>query len=107
MVSAHVIIDKMSGRSKGFGFVEMATKEEAMKAIEMFNGQDMGGRNIVVNEASPWNHALLGVAVSVAVEAVEAVEVADAAASSLSFSSLADFPERGFAFIPCAIMRLL
>ena len=53
VVSAHVIIDKMSGRSKGFGFVEMATKEEAMKAIEMFNGQDMGGRNIVVNEARP------------------------------------------------------
>ena len=53
VVSAHVIIDKMSGRSKGFGFVEMATKEEAMKAIEMFNGQDMGGRNIVVNEAKP------------------------------------------------------
>jgi cold-inducible RNA-binding protein len=53
VVSATVIIDKMSGRSKGFGFVEMATKEEAMKAIEMFNGQDMGGRNIVVNEARP------------------------------------------------------
>ena len=53
VTSAHVIIDKMSGRSKGFGFVEMATKEEAMKAIEMFNGQDMGGRNIVVNEARP------------------------------------------------------
>ena len=53
VVSAHVIIDKMSGRSKGFGFVEMASKEEAQKAIEMFNGQDMGGRNIVVNEARP------------------------------------------------------
>ena len=53
VVSAHVIIDKMSGRSKGFGFVEMATKEEALKAIEMFNGQDMAGRNIVVNEARP------------------------------------------------------
>lgn len=53
VVSAHVIIDKMSGRSKGFGFVEMATKEEALKAIEMFNGADMGGRNIVVNEARP------------------------------------------------------
>ena len=35
------------------GFGEMATKEEAMKAIEMFNGQDMAGRNIVVNEARP------------------------------------------------------
>ena len=51
--SAQVIVDKFSGRSKGFGFVEMATDEEAQKAVEMFNGQDMGGRNIVVNEARP------------------------------------------------------
>ncbi|MEK7506606.1 MAG: RNA-binding protein [Patescibacteria group bacterium] len=51
--SATVISDKFSGRSKGFGFVEMSTDEEAQKAIEMFNGQDMGGRNIVVNEARP------------------------------------------------------
>ena len=51
--SAQVIVDKFSGRSKGFGFVEMATDEEAQKAIEMFNGQDMSGRNIVVNEARP------------------------------------------------------
>lgn len=53
VVSATVIIDKMSGRSKGFGFVEMATEEDAKKAIEMFNGQDMAGRAIVVNEARP------------------------------------------------------
>ena len=53
VASAQVIVDKFSGRSKGFGFVEMATDEEAQKAIEMFNGQDMGGRNIVVNEARP------------------------------------------------------
>jgi cold-inducible RNA-binding protein len=51
--SATVISDKFSGRSKGFGFVEMSTDEEAQKAIEMFNGADMGGRNIVVNEARP------------------------------------------------------
>jgi len=51
--SAMVIVDKFSGRSKGFGFVEMSTDEEAQKAIEMFNGSDMGGRNIVVNEARP------------------------------------------------------
>jgi RNA recognition motif-containing protein len=43
----------MSGRSKGFGFVEMSTDEEANKAIEMFNGQDVDGRAIVVNEARP------------------------------------------------------
>ncbi len=51
--SAVVIMDKMSGRSKGFGFVEMSTDEEAQKAIEMFDGQDFEGRNIKVNEAKP------------------------------------------------------
>ncbi len=53
VVSATVIIDKMSNRSKGFGFVEMSTEEEAQKAIEMFNGKDLEGRNITVNEARP------------------------------------------------------
>ncbi len=51
--TATVIIDKMSGRSKGFGFVEMATEEEAQKAIELLNGKDLEGRNITVNEARP------------------------------------------------------
>lgn len=51
--SATVIIDKMTNRSKGFGFVEMATDEEAAKAIEMFNGKDLDGRNVTVNEARP------------------------------------------------------
>lgn len=51
--SATVITDRMSGRSKGFGFVEMSTDEEAQKAIEMFNGKDLDGRQIVVNEARP------------------------------------------------------
>lgn len=53
VTSATVISDKFSGRSKGFGFVEMAADEEAAKAIEMFNGQEMEGRAIVVNEARP------------------------------------------------------
>ena len=53
IVSAVVISDKYSGRSKGFGFVEMGNEEEAKKAIEMFNGKDFQGRNIVVNEARP------------------------------------------------------
>ena len=48
-----VISDKYSGRSKGFGFVEMSSDEEAEKAIEMFNGKDFKGRNIIVNEARP------------------------------------------------------
>lgn len=51
--SAVIIIDKMNNRSKGFGFVEMSTEEEAQKAIEMFNGKDIDGRNVTVNEARP------------------------------------------------------
>lgn len=51
--SATIIIDKMSNRSKGFGFVEMSSDGEAAKAIEMFNGKELDGRNIVVNEARP------------------------------------------------------
>ncbi len=51
--SAQVIMDKMTGRSKGFGFVEFASDEEADKAIEMFNGKEMDGRALTVNEARP------------------------------------------------------
>ena len=51
--TATIIMDKMSGRSKGFGFVEMATEEEAQKAIEMFNGKEFEGRTLTVNEARP------------------------------------------------------
>ncbi len=53
VASAKVISDKYSGRSRGFGFVEMSTDEEAKKAIEMFNGKDVEGRQLVVNEARP------------------------------------------------------
>jgi RNA recognition motif-containing protein len=51
--SAAVVEDRDTGRSRGFGFVEMATKEEGEKAIEQFNGTDLGGRNLTVNEARP------------------------------------------------------
>ena len=51
--SATVIMDKRTGRSKGFGFVEMSTDEEADKAVEMFNGKELDGRKLVVNEARP------------------------------------------------------
>lgn len=51
--SAQVITDRMSGRSKGFGFVEMATEEEAQKAIDMWNEKELDGRKIIVNEARP------------------------------------------------------
>lgn len=53
VATATVIMDKMSGRSKGFGFVEMENDDDAMKAIDMFNGKDMGGRPLTVNEARP------------------------------------------------------
>jgi len=53
VASAKVITDKYSGRSRGFGFVEMSTDAESKKAIEMFNGKDMEGRALVVNEARP------------------------------------------------------
>ena len=51
--SATIIMDRMSGRSKGFGFVEMASEDEAAKAIEMLNGKDLDGRTLTVNEARP------------------------------------------------------
>src|SRR4051812_23533591 len=51
--SASVIEDRETGRSRGFGFVEMATAEDAQAAIEQFNGKDMNGRNLTVNEAKP------------------------------------------------------
>ena len=51
--TATIIVDKMSGRSKGFGFVEMSTDEEAQKAVEMFNGKELEGRTLTVNEARP------------------------------------------------------
>ena len=53
VVSAAVITDKMSGRSRGFGFVEMSTEEGAQKAIDMWNGKELDGRTLVVNEAKP------------------------------------------------------
>ena len=51
--SAIVITDRMSGRSKGFGFVEMSSEEEATKAMEMWNGKELDGRTLTVNEARP------------------------------------------------------
>lgn len=51
--SAKVIMDRESGRSKGFGFVEMSSANEATAAISGMHGQDMGGRDMVVNEAKP------------------------------------------------------
>ena len=51
--SASVVEDRETGRSRGFGFVEMATSEDGQKAIEQFNGKEFNGRNLNVNEARP------------------------------------------------------
>ncbi|HWO42921.1 MAG TPA: RNA-binding protein [Candidatus Eisenbacteria bacterium] len=53
VVSARIITDKFSGRSKGFGFVEMSSDDEAQRAAAALNGTDFEGRNIVVSEARP------------------------------------------------------
>jgi cold-inducible RNA-binding protein len=51
--SAAIIMDKMTGRSRGFGFVEMSSSQEAQTAIERFNGHELQGRALTVNEAKP------------------------------------------------------
>jgi hypothetical protein len=53
VVSARVMMERDTGRSKGFGFVEMGSDDEAQSAINGMNGQPLGGRNVVVNEARP------------------------------------------------------
>jgi RNA recognition motif-containing protein len=53
VTSAKVIVDRMSGRSRGFGFVEMASGDEAASAIETLNGFEVEGRELKVNEAKP------------------------------------------------------
>lgn len=53
VVSAVIIKDRLSGRSKGFGFVEMSTEEEAQEAIKLLNGKEVDGRTVNVSEARP------------------------------------------------------
>ena len=53
VTSARVMVDKMTGRSRGFGFIEFETEEMAKAAIEMWNGKDLDGRKLVVNIAKP------------------------------------------------------
>ena len=53
VVSAQVIMDRDTGRSKGFGFVEMSSDQEAQAAVEAMNGKDINGRPLTVNEARP------------------------------------------------------
>ncbi|NKB82280.1 MAG: RNA-binding protein [Nitrospirales bacterium] len=58
--SANVVTDRYTGRSRGFGFVEMSTAEEAQQAITALNGQDFQGRNLVINEARPQEKRSFG-----------------------------------------------
>ncbi len=51
--SASIVEDRDTGRSRGFGFIEMSSNEEGQKAIEQFNGKELNGRNLTVNEARP------------------------------------------------------
>jgi RNA recognition motif-containing protein len=53
VASSAIVMDRMTGRSRGFGFVEMSSNEEAQKAIEMFDGKDFGGRKLTVSLARP------------------------------------------------------
>lgn len=53
VISCKIIMDRETGRSKGFGFVEFSSKEDALKAITKLNGKEAGGRPLVVNEARP------------------------------------------------------
>ncbi len=58
--SASVVEDRDTGRSRGFAFVEMSTKEEATSAIDQFNGKELGGRALKVNEAKPRENRSFG-----------------------------------------------
>ena len=58
--SAEIIADRETGRSKGFGFVEMSTDAEAQAAIAALNGKEMNGRSLTVNEARPKNEGARG-----------------------------------------------
>ena len=91
VVEANLMMDRMSGRPRGFGFVTMSTAEEAEKAIEALNGKDLGGRALTVNVARPREERTGGgggggggratVAVAVAAAAVVVITAAAAAAA--------------------------
>ena len=60
VLSVNIVRDKFSNQSRGFGFVEMATEEAAGEAIKRFNGTQLGGRNLVVNESRPQEKKSFG-----------------------------------------------
>ena len=53
VVSAKIIVDQFTGKSRGFGFIEMSDREEGLKAIQALDSKDLGGRSLKVNEAKP------------------------------------------------------
>ena len=73
VASARVMMERDTGRSKGFGFVEMASEAEAQAAIQGMNGQPLGGRSLIVNEARPMEPRPLAPAVMEVASAVKAV----------------------------------
>jgi len=91
--SASVVEDRMTGRSRGFAFVEMSTKEEATAAIDQFNGKELGGRALKVNEAKPRENragggggravtAVIAMAVAAVVATVTAAAIVNRAGSN-------------------------
>ena len=86
--SANIVQDRDTGRSRGFGFVEMSNEDEADNAINEYNGQEYDGRNMVVNEARPRENdgggggAVVAAAAAAAVTA--AAEIAAAAAAAVT-----------------------
>ncbi len=60
VISANIIKDKFTNQSRGFGFVEMATEEQAAEAIKRLNGTELGGRSLVVNESRPQEKKSFG-----------------------------------------------
>ena len=86
--SAKVMMERDTGRSKGFGFVEMGSDAEAQAAIQGLHGQNRGGRDLVVNEARPMEPALPVAAASAAASVVAAV-AASAVATATAATAVA------------------
>ena len=96
--SARVITDKFTGRSRGFGFVEMSNSDEAQKAIQALNGTDFEGRNLTVNEARPQERRSGGGGLAIAAAnavAVVAVAVGRWPQSLVDFSHYSHSTKRG------------